>query len=120
VGDRAPHRAAAALATDHVTSRTPRLVAATKEGNRPSIRCRARLGTGPRWGTPELRLEASFVLMPEVRQGPAPDGNRKGGNQPAHQSMSTDVQRARLLPCTTSPIFCTTARRGMKFCGLSP
>jgi hypothetical protein len=63
--------------------------------------CRARLEAGPRWGVPEQRLEASFVLMPVVRQGPAPDEYRIGGNQPAHQSMSTDVQQARLLPCTT-------------------
>ena len=33
------------------------------------------------------------MLMPVVRQGPAPDENRTGGIQPAHQSMSTDVHR---------------------------
>jgi hypothetical protein len=70
---------------------------ASKEHNR----C-ARLGTGPRWGTPERRLEASHVPMPVVRQRPAPDGNRKCGIQPAHQSRSTDVQRSRLLPCTAT------------------
>ena len=64
-------------------------------------RC-ARLGTGPRWGTPERRLEASHVPMPVVRQGPAPDENRKCGIQSAHQSRSTDVQRSRLLPCTAT------------------
>jgi len=73
---------------------------ASKERNR----C-ARLGTGPRWGTPERRLEASHVPMPVVRQGPAPDGNRKCGIQPAHQSRSTDVQRSRLLPCTATSTF---------------
>ena len=41
------------------------------------------------------------MLMPVVRQGPAPDEHRKGGDQSANQSMSTDVQRACLLPCTT-------------------
>ncbi len=43
--------------------------------------------------------------MPVVRQGPAPDGNRKCGIQPAHQSRSTDVQRSRLLPCTATSTF---------------
>jgi len=52
------------------------------------------------------------VLMPVVRQGPAPDGDRNGGNQPAHQSRSTDVQRARLLPCTTLLLLTTNAQRG--------
>ena len=52
------------------------------------------------------------MLMPVVRQEPAPDGNRTGGNQPAHQSMSTDVQQARLLPCTTSSPVRTTAQAG--------
>ncbi len=69
--------------------------------NKEDNRC-ARLGTGPRWGTPQRRLEASHVPMPVVRQGPAPDGNRKCGIQPAHQSRSTDVQRSRLLPCTAT------------------
>src|SRR3954451_20876477 len=50
--------------------------------------------------------------MPVVRQGAAPDGNRQGGNQPAHQSMSTDVQRVRLQPCTTSSSERTTAQTG--------
>ena len=78
--------------------------------------CRARLGTGPRWGTPEQRLEASFALMPVVRQGPAPDENRTGGSQPAHQSMSTDVQQARLLPCTTLSTSGTAVDREGKLC----
>lgn len=59
------------------------------------------------------------MLMPAVRQGPTPDGNRKGGNQPAHQSMSTDVQRARLLPCTTLSALITNAERGLKKCDLT-
>ena len=49
------------------------------------------------------------MLMPDVRQGPAPDDHRTGGSQPAHQSMSTDVQQARLLPCTTSSAAGATA-----------
>ena len=52
------------------------------------------------------------MLMPVVRQGPAPDGDRNGGNQPAHQSRSTDVQRPRLLPCTTLLLLTTNAQRG--------
>ena len=51
------------------------------------------------------------MLMPVVRQGPAPDGNRKA----VYQSMSTDVQRARLLPCTNYRRF-THAWRGLKNC----
>jgi hypothetical protein len=54
------------------------------------------------------------VLMPVVRQGPAPDEIRTGGSQPAHQSMSTDVQQARLLPCTTLSTSGTTVDRGWK------
>jgi hypothetical protein len=60
-------------------------------------------------GNSRPRLEASFVLTPVVRQGPAPDGIRNGGNQPAHQSMSTDVQRARFQPCTAPYLFFTNA-----------
>jgi hypothetical protein len=74
--------------------------------------CRA--GDGPTVGNSRASLEASFVLMPVVRQGPAPDGNRNGGSQPAHQSMSTDVQQARLLPCTTPSPLVTTAQQGME------
>jgi hypothetical protein len=82
------------LAAAHPAPWISKGVNASKEDNS----C-ARLGTGPRWGTPERRLEASHVPMPVVR---APDGNRKCGIQPAHQSRSTDVQRSRLLPCTAT------------------
>ena len=58
------------------------------------------------------------MLMPVVRQGPAPDGDRNGGNQPAHQSRSTDVQRARLLPCTTLLLLTTNAQRGAEHSAL--
>ena len=51
------------------------------------------------------------MLTPVVRQGPAPDENRNGGIQSAHQSRSTDVQRVRLLPCTTSLFLVTNAQR---------
>ena len=54
------------------------------------------------------------MLMPVVRQGPAPDENRTGGSQPAHQSMSTDVQQARLLPCTTLSTSGAPVDRGWK------
>ena len=49
------------------------------------------------------------MLTPVVRQEPAPDEYRTSGSQPAHQSMSTDVQRVRLLPCTTSLLLCQPA-----------
>lgn len=54
------------------------------------------------------------MLMPDVREGSAPDEIRNGGSQPAHQSMSTDVQRACLLPCTTPSPAVTNAQRGME------
>jgi hypothetical protein len=50
--------------------------------------------------------------MPASRQGPAPGEIRKGGNQSAHQSRSTDVQQSRLLPyTTTSPLLEPAHRR---------
>ena len=49
------------------------------------------------------------------KTGPAPDENRTGGIQPAHQRRSTDVQRSRLLPCTpASPPLPTTHSGGWK------
>ena len=100
LGHRARGRACTDQAADDVT---PPLLSAAGYAKRLTPaknedRC-ARLGAGPRWGTPELRLAAGYEPMPVVRQGPAPDGNRKCGIQPAHQSRSTDVQRSRLLPC---------------------
>jgi hypothetical protein len=62
--------------------------------------------------TPRCRFEACFRLMPVARQGAAPDGNRTGSNQPAHWSMSTDVERGR--PALHDfIIYCTTAERGV-------
>ena len=48
------------------------------------------------------------------KTGTSPDENRKGGSQPAHQSRSTDVQRARLLPCTATSTWIRTQGAGMK------
>ncbi len=69
--------------------------------NRLIIRC-ARLEAGPRWGIPEQTLGGQSRADARPKIGTAPDGNRTGGIQSAHQRWSTDVQRSRLLPCTTA------------------
>ncbi len=57
---------------------------------------------------PVLPMEAGSKPTPIPRQGLAPDEIRSGGNQSAHQSKSTDVQRLRPLPYTTSSLFLIT------------
>jgi hypothetical protein len=63
-------------------------------------------------GNSRVRLEAGYEPTPVIRQGPAPDENRTGGIQPAHQRRSTDVQRSRLLLCTPASLLLPNATSG--------
>lgn len=77
----------------------------------PELLCKA--GDGATVGNSRRRFEAGHEPTPVVRQGPAPDGNRTGGIQPAHQRRSTDVQRSLLLPCRPASLPLATQFAGV-------
>jgi hypothetical protein len=69
---------------------------------RPALTTGRRAGSRPTVGTPEQSLEASFVLMPVVRQGPAPDENPQAVTNPRIRACRPTSNRP-VSYCTSLP-----------------
>ena len=76
------------------------------------IIARARAEVGPRQGNSRATLCGRSNSTPGVRQGQPRTHSRSCGNQPAHQSLITDVQGAPPPPLRDDPLIRSFEARG--------